>query len=105
MSEIISIKTDKTYNGWTNYATWRVNLEVFDGMDIRDTFPRRPEIYDVVEYLESWMDEVLESYVPSRRGESNLVLDYARSFLSDVDYVEIAEHLIDAAEYEDEDEE
>ena len=23
--------TDKTYNGWTNYATWRVNLEWFDG--------------------------------------------------------------------------
>ena len=22
------------YNGWTNYATWRVNLEIFDGMDI-----------------------------------------------------------------------
>ena len=23
--------SDKTYNGWTNYATWRVNLEMFDG--------------------------------------------------------------------------
>ena len=23
--------TDNTYNGWTNYATWRVNLELFDG--------------------------------------------------------------------------
>ena len=22
-----------TYNGWTNYATWRVNLEIFDGLD------------------------------------------------------------------------
>jgi hypothetical protein len=21
----------ETYNGWTNYATWRVNLEIFDG--------------------------------------------------------------------------
>jgi hypothetical protein len=21
------------YNGWTNYATWRVNLEIFDGID------------------------------------------------------------------------
>jgi len=20
------------YNGWTNYATWRVNLEIFDGI-------------------------------------------------------------------------
>ena len=21
------------YNGWTNYETWRVNLEIFDGFD------------------------------------------------------------------------
>ena len=24
---------DTTYNGWTNYATWRVNLEMFDGSE------------------------------------------------------------------------
>ena len=23
---------DQKYNGWTNYATWRVNLEIFDGL-------------------------------------------------------------------------
>ena len=28
--------SDKTYNGWTNYATWRVNLEIFDGWDVND---------------------------------------------------------------------
>ena len=27
---------DNTYNGWTNYATWRVNLEIFDGMSADD---------------------------------------------------------------------
>lgn len=25
-----------TYNGWTNYATWRVNLEIFDGTSASD---------------------------------------------------------------------
>ena len=25
---------ENTYNGWTNYATWRVNLEMFDGFSI-----------------------------------------------------------------------
>ena len=28
--------SDKRYNGWTNYATWRVNLEMFDGIDARE---------------------------------------------------------------------
>ena len=22
-----------TYNGWTNYATWRINLEMLDGFE------------------------------------------------------------------------
>lgn len=90
---------DNTYNGWTNYATWRINLEVFDGLDLRDNFPTKPEVEDVAQYLESWLDEILESYVS---GGDNLTLDYARAFVSDVDYFQIAEHLIDAAEYEDE---
>lgn len=30
--------TDQKYNGWTNYATWRVNLEIFDGFDPRDYY-------------------------------------------------------------------
>ena len=25
--------SDKKYNGWTNYATWRVQLEIIDGYD------------------------------------------------------------------------
>jgi len=25
------MKNENTYNGWTNYATWRINLEMFDG--------------------------------------------------------------------------
>jgi len=28
--------SDTTYNGWSNYATWRINLEVFDGMDAQE---------------------------------------------------------------------
>jgi len=28
--------SDTTYNGWTNYATWRINLEVFDGLELED---------------------------------------------------------------------
>ena len=34
------MENQNTYNGWTNYATWRVNLECFDGWDIDSTFSR-----------------------------------------------------------------
>jgi hypothetical protein len=95
------MSTDKTYNGWTNYATWRVNLEVLGDINLRDIFRTKPEVEEVVEHLDNWLDEILQSYT-SPDG-SNLALDYARFFVSDVNYHEIAEHLIDVAEYEEED--
>jgi hypothetical protein len=30
--------SDTKYNGWTNYATWRVNLEMFDGANWNDYY-------------------------------------------------------------------
>lgn len=38
-----------SYNGWTNYATWRVNLEVLDGVELRDLLGAK--WYDVLEEL------------------------------------------------------
>ena len=78
---------DKTYNGWTNYATWRVNLEVFDGMDPRDYFDGAEDVYELSRMLKDFADEVV-------LGEAEgLAYDYAASFLSEVDYYSIAEHM------------
>lgn len=84
---------NKTYNGWTNYATWRVKLEIFDGMDITDiTTVKDP--YDAAESLKDYLETLL---FPS--GEYSLVDSYAESFLSDVNYVEIAQSLLDDYEW------
>lgn len=84
------------YNGWTNYATWRVNLEIFDGFDISDFFDKKPEIYDAM----SWLKEHVEEIVACDAKEG-IALDYAMAFLSDVNWHEIAKHLIENA-YESE---
>ena len=81
------------YNGWTNYATWRVNLEMFDGFDFREVFTDANNEFDVselVENLKGYADELL-----TVNGESGIAVDYARAFLSDVNWYEIAEHLLD----------
>ena len=31
---------DNTYNGWTNYETWRVMLEIFDGYETDEEVDR-----------------------------------------------------------------
>lgn len=90
-----------TYNGWTNYATWRVNLELADGIiesmqdDAEDDPERRyADTYDLGKAVEEAVDEALTDY---GQIEDGIALNYARSFVSDVDWREIAEHA--AADY------
>ena len=53
--------TDKTYNGWTNYATWRVNLEIFDGASCNDYYIGSfLEPYDVGLALKEHAEEFIE---------------------------------------------
>jgi hypothetical protein len=73
------------YNGWTNYATWRVNLELIadfaDAMDLSD-YEGNPA--DLAKVFENYIDEVLESHA------QGIALDYARSFVAGADYFEMA---------------
>lgn len=89
-----------TYNGWTNYATWRINLEVFDGLEPNDLgcFSRykEPELSDVAEYLSEHVDEILCNHASGGPCGEGLTLDYARAFVDQVNWHEIAQHFIDA---------
>jgi hypothetical protein len=85
---------DKTYNGWTNYATWRVNLEVFDDFRVMDK-----ELMDDVYALGQYLRETAEVYIEDSSTDG-LARDYALAFLSDVNWYEIAKHMIDDAKAE-----
>ena len=79
-----------TYNGWTNYATWRINLEMIDGMEPSDFIGHGciapSELKDAIkEYVESIIEESTAEGVGR---------EYALAFVSDVDWWAIAEHLI-----------
>lgn len=91
---------DGTYNGWTNYATWRVNLEIFDGMDIEDMGWTDLDKYDLSLVLKDYVEEILETQVAGRDGGMSLIFSYAMAFLQDVNWREIAEMLL--SEYENE---
>jgi hypothetical protein len=84
--------TDNTYNGWTNYATWRVNLEVFDGMDIHDMGWNRLDVYDLAMTIKEYAEEIV---CPFKKGENTLAESYALAFLSEVNWHEIAKHMIE----------
>ena len=70
------------YNGWTNYETWRVNLEIFDGYD-----PDGQEVDH--ETLKDMAEELILMDV----DDTTLVASYAMTFLSEVNWHEIAKHI------------
>ena len=72
----------ETHNGWTNYATWRVGLEIFDGLS-SDIVGEKATAESCKDYAE----EVL-----SENGKG-LALDYALAFIASVNWQEIAEAL------------
>ena len=97
----------ETYNGWTNYATWRINLEIFDGMSFEDFHTDDLDPYSFGQELDNYADEVIRINC----DESSLAYSYARAFMSDVNWTEIASAMIETykdenpEEIEDEEEE
>ena len=80
------------YNGWTNYATWRVNLEMFDGFNPRDHWQGPfDNMWDAANGLKEYAEEVICESAPE-----GLARDYALTFIQDVNWREIVEHMIEA---------
>jgi hypothetical protein len=75
---------NNTYNGWTNYATWRVNLEMFDGFEPDYEMEADDYKFMAIEFLEA-------------DGTAGLAFDYAMAFIDNVNWHEIAEaHKVEA---------
>ena len=81
--------SDKGYNGWTNYATWRINLEIISQYD----WVEEPFVNELtVSYLEELVEQAVFG-VDDERKEDLLKNSYASAFLSEVNYYEILEHI------------
>lgn len=87
--------SDTTYNGWSNYATWRISLEIFDGVTLEDMNTVEVDPYELKDYLQEYAEEIifLDSHIGGKTP-SSLMEDYARAFLSEVNWYEIAKHMV-----------
>lgn len=82
--------TDTTYNGWTNYATWRINLEMFDGWDADQLDAlTMGDTYNLSKQLKDYAEQLLSDTNPQ-----GLALDYAFAFLGEVNWYQIAQHMV-----------
>jgi hypothetical protein len=73
---------NKEHNGWTNYATWRVNLEILGDIEFEETVTADD------------LKEIVEDCVFNNTVEKDcLAADYARAFISEVNFHEIAKNI------------
>ena len=73
---------NKEHNGWTNYATWRVNLAILGDIEFEETVTADD------------LKEIVEDCVFNNTVEKDcLAADYARAFISEVNFHEIAKNI------------
>ena len=70
------------YNGWTNYATWRIHLEVIEDVEF--------ETHQTADDLKEIVESVVLDQLPK---ECWLALYSAQAFIDQVNFDEIAEHV------------
>jgi hypothetical protein len=82
--------TDTRYNGWTNYATWRVHLELLDNLTCDDIGfttdgDRDDNAWTLKDILKAYVTDIVWDTAPA-----GIARDYALAFLSDVEWIELA---------------
>ena len=75
----------KKHNGWTNYATWRIALEMFDGYTVKKATREGCK-----EYVEQYVEDMTCGRQPMA-----YIGGWVNAFLADVNWQEIADHLND----------
>lgn len=92
------------YNGYANYATWRVHFEFFAKMDARDTCDQIAgmSLYEIAAHAKTTVLNFIYGTMPDHvnRGQTagaEMVLGWAAAFLDEVDWRQIAEDLQEAA--------
>lgn len=85
------------YKGWANYATWRVCEDLFynyiDNGDAPWHFDLDQESNDLGIDLKKYAQDRVDN--GDAHGPYSLAVDYALAFLNEVDFRQIAKHVID----------
>lgn len=86
------------YNGWSNYATWRINLEIVDSTNwVKEDFvpdEQQLTVSDLSEHIKSVCENIITGFGELDNNPSaEYALSYAQAFLEQVNWYEIAEHM------------
>ena len=80
------------YNGWTNYETWKVNLELVDSEYLGECLSDYDNFSDFIKLLKYSVQEIAFKGLEDNSIASSAV----SSMMSRVNWTEIAEHIQEA---------
>lgn len=98
-----------SYNGWSNYETWCVNLWLSNEEDsyndlrnmaddvLQDVDDPAAFVSAMADRIKNYVEELAEATVPDLFASGTLVLDLYNAAVSDVDWYDIARSAIDEA--------
>jgi hypothetical protein len=108
----VTDSTDTTYNGWSNYPTWAVNLWLDNDRGlyeernervsaiVAETVSRSPKYWTLAQSHLYATEDMLKEWVADLAAdeyeEPTMVADLIGYALGEVNWREIAEHLVDA---------
>ncbi len=82
---------DTTYNGWTNYETWAVNLWLENDQGTRESIQEIATTADSIYDLQGAIRDEVEENGPDLGA--SMYADLLNAAFSEINYYEIAEHL------------
>lgn len=93
------------YNGWTNYETWKANLEIFDNEEPEAYDDEILECYNGKKWDKNKLESVIENYADYLESlcedalydsrQNAIITSLIRDFINEVNFIEIAENIID----------
>ena len=74
------------HNGFANYATWRVKVDVFKDFDLDDWCLDMLDSVELAGWMKDHVGEIIEE-----AAQPGLARDYAMAFIADVNWQELAQ--------------
>lgn len=89
--------TDRTYNGWSTYETWLVNLWIQNDQALHaalhDEIVNAGSFYAAKQVLQTWLENEVDLHLEAAGAtHGGLIPDLLRGALQEVNWYEIAKN-------------